>query len=75
MQNLNIVNWTDALQNLDEHGVVKLHALLPKTQCEELVSLYTQENLYRSIINMQRYRFGIGNTNTLVIRCPPLSKI
>lgn len=60
MQNVNFINWVSALQNLDSNGFVKLASCLSKEQCEGLIDLYPQENLYRSTIDMMRYGFGKG---------------
>jgi hypothetical protein len=60
MQNANYIISEEASQNLDANGFVKLASRLSKEQCEGLINLYQQENLYRSTINMQRYRFGMG---------------
>ena len=34
--------------------------MLSQAECDELRTLYDQKDLYRSVINMQRYRFGKG---------------
>jgi uncharacterized protein len=44
--------------NMKGYAIVK-HALL-KTECEDLCRFYDNDDLYRSTINMQRYRFGQG---------------
>ena len=34
--------------------------MLTKKECDTLIADYSAHNMYRKIINMQRYRFGIG---------------
>lgn len=45
--------------DLLENGFTRLPDVLNKTQCEALINRY-DENIYRSVINMQRYNFGRG---------------
>ncbi|MEC0245566.1 2OG-Fe(II) oxygenase [Paenibacillus chitinolyticus] len=54
------LDWDSIRQSLDEHGYAKLPSMLDSTQCEELIGGYGEERLYRSTINMARYRFGLG---------------
>jgi hypothetical protein len=51
--------WSLVSDNLDQKGYALLESVLTTHECEQLQSLYTH-NLYRSIIHMQRYRFGVG---------------
>jgi uncharacterized protein len=53
------IDWQSATEELSEKGFVKLSSVLTPQQCEELIALYDQP-IYRSIINMARYQFGIG---------------
>jgi hypothetical protein len=54
------LDW-DALQHsLDEQGYVKLSPLLNKSECKEMIDTYEVEDLFRSTVDMARYRFGIG---------------
>ncbi|HEY0654226.1 MAG TPA: 2OG-Fe(II) oxygenase [Chryseosolibacter sp.] len=46
-------------KHLNEKGFVHLQAVLSKEECQMLQGLYTT-NSFRSVINMQRYRFGKG---------------
>lgn len=59
---LSVVNmdWNFIQQSLDEHGYAKLPSLLSKTACQEIISTYEEEDLFRTTIDMARYRFGIG---------------
>jgi hypothetical protein len=46
--------------SLNTKGYVHLKNVLSKSQCEDMQGLYDDPKLFRSIINMQRYRFGKG---------------
>lgn len=74
MQNVNYIISAEALQNLDTHGFVKLASCLSKEECEGLINLYQRENLYRSTINMQRYRFGKGEYKYFSYPLPTIIK-
>ncbi|MEO7990533.1 MAG: 2OG-Fe(II) oxygenase [Chryseolinea sp.] len=54
------INWNDKYVGLNEKGYTILPDLLSKDECENLVGMYNDSSIYRSIINMQRYRFGKG---------------
>ncbi len=60
MKNISTLNWDDIYQSLNEKGYAHIPGLLLKEECEQLSNLYSQSNLYRNVINMQRYRFGRG---------------
>jgi uncharacterized protein len=54
------LDWKHILQQLDATGYSVVPSVLSKQICEELKNLYAQNEIYRSTINMQRYRFGKG---------------
>lgn len=54
------LNWDSIHNELDEQGFAKLPAILTKKECEFFIGLYTEEESYRTTINMTRYRFGNG---------------
>jgi uncharacterized protein len=60
MKDRNTISWQTIHHSLDEKGYALVSSVLSKEECESLVNLYPQNDLYRSIINMQRYRFGKG---------------
>jgi hypothetical protein len=62
----------DELENtLLLNGFVKLPNVLSRASCEELMSAYDQD-IYRSIINMQRYNFGRGEYKYYAYPLPDL---
>ena len=52
--------WNDALSGLWTRGYGRLGMLFCPRQCEEMRSLYDNGDLFRSRIDMARYRFGRG---------------
>jgi hypothetical protein len=59
-QRLARVNWTEAAQDLDEHGVARLPELLTPEQCAGIASLYSDGDRFRSRVVMARHGFGKG---------------
>lgn len=54
------MNWSELYASLNERGYARIPAVLSADECEYLKSFYSDGNLFRSVINMQRYRFGKG---------------
>ncbi len=65
------LDWEVLHQSLDEAGFVKLGTLLSPAQCNSLIGMYEDESLYRSTINMERYRFGEGEYKYFAHPLPP----
>ncbi|PZR35650.1 MAG: prolyl 4-hydroxylase subunit alpha [Azospira oryzae] len=53
------MNWKEIYDSLNTKGFAKLPNVLSTEKCTQLIGLYGQP-LYRSTVNMQRYRFGQG---------------
>jgi hypothetical protein len=60
MKDSNEISWPEIKISLNEKGFALVPKVLSKEHCENLVSLYPKQEHYRSVINMQRYRFGQG---------------
>ena len=60
MEGIRNVDWIKVRESLDAHGFAQVKNVLSRETCEEIVKLYSDEKLFRSTINMQRYRFGLG---------------
>ena len=59
--NLNRLPWNEIEASLGQHGYARLPPLLTADQCAALVALYPRGELFRSRIEMARYRFGAGD--------------
>ena len=60
MKNSNEIVWPEINASLNEKGFAQIPEVLSKEDCNGLIGLYPKEELYRNVINMQRYRFGQG---------------
>lgn len=54
------INQTEVYKSLNEKGYSLINHVLTPHECLQFTTLYNDPTRYRSIINMQRYRFGIG---------------
>ncbi|WP_447402303.1 2OG-Fe(II) oxygenase [Lysinibacillus sp. fkY74-1] len=54
------LDWECIQNELDDQGFAKLPTILTKEECESFMEMYGEEELYRTTINMTRYRFGNG---------------
>src|SRR5437867_10141966 len=54
------IPWSEIRSGLWTRGFGRMGKLLTRAQCEELRSLYSNASLFRSRIDMERYRFGRG---------------
>jgi uncharacterized protein len=52
--------WAEVHANLWSNGFGRIGAVLTRRECEELRSLYVKPELFRSRIDMERFRFGRG---------------
>ena len=66
------LSWKDALSSLWSVGYGRLGKLLSPRQCEDLRSLYGQADLFRSRIEMARFRFGRGEYQYFAYPLPSL---
>jgi uncharacterized protein len=53
--------WDQMEASLWEHGYAQAGPLLTPPECEQMISLYGRNELFRSRIDMARYRFGAGD--------------
>ncbi len=72
VKNLDDLNWPAISTTVNEKGFAQLSGLLTKADCAHLINFYTQDKLFRSTINMQRYRFGQGEYKYFSYPLPPL---
>jgi len=66
------LSWKDALSGLWTRGYGRLGAVLDSRQCEDLRSLYEKPDLFRSRIDMARFRFGRGEYQYFAYPLPDL---
>jgi uncharacterized protein len=64
--------WSEILSDLWNVGYARLGVVLAGEECRELRALYSRPELFRSRINMERYRFGRGEYQYFASPLPPL---
>lgn len=69
---LGAVDWAAAHEALTREGFARLPRLLTAAECADLVSLYPREDLFRTRIDMARYRFGRGEYQYFAYPLPPM---
>jgi hypothetical protein len=60
MKDIVNLNWNMILGSLNEKGYARIPDMLSTKECIDLSDLYKDSHLYRSTIDMKRYRFGQG---------------
>ena len=66
------LDWKAIEASLWQRGYVKTHPLLTADECDALVDLYGKDQLFRSRIDMKRFRFGEGEYQYFTYPLPPL---
>lgn len=57
---LDALDWNEIEKSIFEFGYAKTPSILSAKQCGELIQLYADARLFRSVVDMERFRFGIG---------------
>ena len=60
MQRVEALDWNHISQALDSHGNAIIENLISSNECDALVNLYSEDNIFRSRVVMQQYGFGRG---------------
>ena len=66
------MQWADIRGGLWEKGYGRLGTVLKPAECLELRGLYSRPELFRSRIEMERFRFGKGEYQYFAYPLPPL---
>ena len=54
------LDWSRIYRDLDERGYAKTPRIFSEDECEELKGFFSEEDRFRSVIDMRRLRFGSG---------------
>jgi hypothetical protein len=54
------LDWDKISDQLNDHGYALINNVLTEAECDGLIQQYDTKELYRKTINMERYRFGLG---------------
>lgn len=60
MKQVDDLDQTAAKRSLNATGYAHVRGMLKAEECNMITNLYEQERLFRSIIDMRRYSFGVG---------------
>jgi hypothetical protein len=66
------LDWSGLDASLDARGFASLPVVLDRFECQALADLYSQDALFRSRIDMSRFRFGVGEYKYFAAPLPPL---
>jgi hypothetical protein len=66
------LDWKAIEASLWQRGYAKTDPLLTAQECDALVALYSKDQLFRSRIDMKRFRFGEGEYKYFMYPLPPL---
>ena len=64
--------WAEIEATLRDTGFAKLPAVLTPDECGALVGLYGDDRRFRSRVDMERFRFGVGDYKYFARPLPPL---
>jgi hypothetical protein len=53
-------DWGQICDSLNTQGFARIHKAITDADCGQLIEGYSNDDLYRSTIDMKRYRFGEG---------------
>ena len=59
-QRIEQLDWVKISGQLNDCGYALVNAMLGEEECNHLAKGYEDKDLYRKTINMERYRFGLG---------------
>jgi uncharacterized protein len=66
------LDWPTLEAGLWERGWAKTPPFLTSSECSSLIRLYAHEARFRSRVDMERHRFGVGDYKYLARPLPPL---
>lgn len=71
-QQIEQLDWDQIVILLNDQGYAIVNKALAYDDCKHLAMAYDQSELYRKTINMERYRFGIGEYKYFNYPLPPI---
>jgi uncharacterized protein len=60
MQRVEAFDWNHISQDLDSHGNAIMENIISSNECDALVNLYSEDNIFRSRVMMEQHGFGRG---------------
>lgn len=75
MKKTESMDWSSICHSLNDKGYAIVKGVLSKEECEHLSGMYSDNHLFRNVINMQRYRFGKGEYKYFNYPLPPTLQV
>jgi hypothetical protein len=72
MKDIHSMDWRGYLSSIDDRGYVLIPQVLSPEECAHLRGFYHDGPLFRSVIDMKRYRFGQGEYKYFSYPLPPM---
>ena len=69
---MNSLDWSGPRRTLSESGFAPIPGLVSPRECADVLAMYDHEELFRTRIEMARYRFGKGEYKYFRYPLPPL---
>ncbi len=57
---IGLLDWDNISGEMNQKGYAGAARILTEEECDQLIGHYNNETLYRKTINMERYRYGLG---------------
>jgi hypothetical protein len=71
-QRIGQLSWSKLEEDLSRFGHAVTDPVLTRSECEELIALYSQEQYFRKTIDMAPRRFGLGDYKYFNYPLPPI---
>lgn len=69
------IDWTQVEASLRERPYARTAAVLSARECAGLIASYADDRLFRSRVDMERHRFGVGDYKYFTRPLPPLVQL
>jgi len=69
---IDAIDWPAVASALDVKGFAELPPLLREDECAALAAMYGDDRRFRSRIEMERFRFGVGEYKYFAAPLPPI---
>ncbi len=60
-ERIDAIDWRNAEESLSTRGYAATSSILTPEECAEITALYNDDSRFRSLVIMERYRFGVGD--------------
>src|SRR5436309_15339053 len=69
---LTTLDWDGIEASLDAQGFARIPSILSAEECGSVAGLYNDDSRFRSRVDMERFRFGVGEYKYFAAPLPPL---